>query len=217
MRRLTLSAPTLLRGWPLRPAQDVELLLTDETGRRVKRRYTIRRARPATGEFDLDALVHGTAHSPGACWAASAQPGDPVDFVGPRGRLELSDADWHLFVGDESALPAIAELIEALPVGQAAIALLEVGDASDELPLSRPRGGELTARWIQRKGAEPGRPELLTAGLVSLPVRAGTGHAYLLGESRAMVALRPHVRVHGIDDSAIYLKGYWNLGRVAPK
>jgi NADPH-dependent ferric siderophore reductase len=217
MRRLTVSAPTL-RGLCPRPAQDVELLLTDDTGRRVKRRYTIRHARPGAGEFDLDALLHGTAHSPGARWAANAQPGDAVAFVGPRGRLELTDADWHLFVGDESALPAIAELVEALPREQAAIAMLEVGVATDELTLCRPHGGELETHWIHREGAaQPGQPDLLSTGLAGLPPRPGPGHGYLLGESRAMVALRPRVREHGLEDAAMYLKGYWNLGRVAPR
>jgi NADPH-dependent ferric siderophore reductase len=213
MRRLTVSAPTL-RGWCPRPAQDVELLLTDHTGRRVKRRYTIRHARSGIGEFDLDALLHGTAHSPGARWAAHARPGDAIAFAGPRGRLELTDADWHLFVGDESALPAIAELVEALPPEQAAIAVLEVGDASDELPVHRPHGGELETHWIRREGAQPGRPDLLSSGLAGLSPRPGTGHGYLLGESRAVVALRPHLRGLGLADSAMYLKGYWNLGRL---
>ena len=214
MRRLTVSAPTL-RGLDPRPAQDVELLLTDDTGRRVKRRYTIRHARSGVGEFDLDALLHGTALSPGARWAANAQPGDPIAFVGPRGRLELTGADWHLFVGDESALPAIAELVEALPPEQTAIAMLEVGDASDELPLRRPHGGELETHWIRRDGAQPGRPNLLSSGLAGLSPRPGSGHGYLLGESRAMVALRPRLRGLGLEDSAMYLKGYWNLGRLA--
>jgi NADPH-dependent ferric siderophore reductase len=216
MRRLTLSAPSL-RGWKPRPAQDVEVLLADQTGRRVKRRYTIRNARPSVGEFDLDALLHGTGPSPGAKWAASARPGDAVDFVGPRGRLELTDADWHLFVGDESALPAIVELVEALPSEQAATAVLEVGDATDELPLCRPGGGELGTHWVHRGSALPGRPDLLAAALSRLPAQAGTGHGYLLGESRAMVALRPRLREHGLADAAIYLKGYWNLGRFPPR
>ena len=159
--------------------------------------------------------MHGTAHSPGARWAANAQPGDAIAFVGPRGRLELTDAEWHLFVGDESALPAIAELVEALPREQVAIAMLEVGDASDELPLRRPHGGALETHWIHRQRVQPGRPDLLSSGLAGLSSRPGTGHGYLLGESRAMVALRPRLHGLGLEDSAIYLKGYWNLGRLA--
>ena len=61
----------------------------------------------------------------------------------------------------------------------------------------------------------PGRPDLLSTGLAGLPPRPGIGHGYLLGESRAMVALRPRLRGLGLEDSAMYLKGYWNLGRLA--
>jgi NADPH-dependent ferric siderophore reductase len=93
--------------------------------------------------------------------------------------------------------------------------MLEVGDASDELPLRRPQGGALETHWIHRQRVQPGRPDLLSSGLAGLSSRPGTGHGYLLGESRAMVALRPGLRGLGLEDSAIYLKGYWNLGRLA--
>ena len=98
----------------MRPAQDVELLLREESGRRVKRRYTIRRAIRPVGELDLDVLVHG--HGPGSrVGGRRAQPGDAVEFQGPRGKLELPSAPWHLLAGDESALPAIAAICAALP------------------------------------------------------------------------------------------------------
>jgi len=90
MRRLTVSAPTLRNQYP-RPAQDVELLLTDDTGRRVKRRYTIRHSRSALGEFDLDALLHGTAHSPGARWAAEDMRG-PSFFVIDEGTFSVRNS-----------------------------------------------------------------------------------------------------------------------------
>lgn len=212
MRRVTLAVPTL-RGFAPSPAQDVELLLVDTTGRRVKRRYTIRHARPDAGEFDLDAVLHG-ADGPGAAWAATANTGDAVTFFGPRGRLRLTDAGWHLFVGDESALPAFAELVAALPSDQRATVLLEVAGREDEIPLTRPAGGDLRVRWLHRDGRAPGQPDLLAAALAQTRPSGGTAHGYLLGESRAMVALRPQLRGLGIDDSSIYLKGYWNLGRL---
>jgi len=100
---------------PIRPAQDIELLLREPSGRRVKRRYTIRQARPDVGELDLDVLLHGDG--PGSRWGETAAPGQTVEFQGPRGKLELRPAPAHLLVGDESALPAIAAICAALPTG----------------------------------------------------------------------------------------------------
>jgi NADPH-dependent ferric siderophore reductase len=200
MRRITLSARTLDQP---RPAQDVELVLADDTGRKVKRRYTITRHR--NGRFDIDALLHGDA--PGATWAARAAPGDDVQFFGPRGRLELRGADWHLFIGDESALPAIAEL--AMAVRTPAYALLEVGDDKDELPVAA------DVRWLHRGATPPGGPDLLAAAVDAFAPPPGTGHAYAMGESRVVAALRPRLHVLGIPNEQLYVKGYWNVGRVA--
>jgi NADPH-dependent ferric siderophore reductase len=205
MRRVTLAGPSL-RGLQARPAQDVQLLLTTPSGSRVKRRYTIRAARPGLGEIDVDGLRHG--HGPGSDWVTEAQPGQHVDILGPLGKLELQPADWHLFVGDEAALPAFCALAEALPDGPRAVAVVEVGDTSDELPIHR-----ADTTWLHRGDADPGRVELLAAGLGKLSVPPGDGRAYLLGESRAVVALRPLVTALGVPDERIYLKGYWNLGR----
>lgn len=206
MRRVTLRARSMV-GVAVRPAQDVEVFLRSEDGRRVKRRYTIRHADPAVGDLDLDILVHG--HGPGSAWAAHAQVGDVVEFQGPRGKLELTASDWHLLVGDESALPAIAAICEALPADERAIAVIEVDDADDELPLPH----RVDAHWVHRGTQAAGSAELLAAALQRLPLPPGHGHGYLMGETRAMVALRALLEASGIEHDAIFVKGYWNLGR----
>jgi NADPH-dependent ferric siderophore reductase len=205
MRRITLRADGLV-GVAVRPAQDVELLLREDSGRLVKRRYTIRSSRPDTGEIDLDVLVHG--QGPGSSWGASAVPGDVVEFQGPRGKLQIVPADWHLLAGDESALPAIAAICEALPKNEAAIAVIEVRDAADELPVSAAR-----VQWVHRGGAPAGAADLLTAAIGELDLPGGAGHGYLMGETRAMVALRVVLENLGVAHDAIFVKGYWNIGR----
>jgi NADPH-dependent ferric siderophore reductase len=206
MKRVTVRADSM-RDVEIRPAQDVELLLREDTGRRVKRRYTIRRARPAEGELDLDVLLHGDG--PGARWGAEAAPGDEVEFQGPRGKLELRPAPWHLMVGDESAIPAFAAICEALPAGELATAVVEVRDAHDETPLVA------TTRWLHRGDeVEPGGDGLLGEALSQLALPGGrTGRAYLLGETRAMVAMRAVLEERGIPHDSIFVKGYWNVGR----
>ena len=192
------------------------------TGAHADRRPPIRRAvpadhaRPESGELDLDVLLHGTG--PGAQWGAAAAPGDEVSFQGPRGKLELRSARCHLLIGDESALPAIAAICEALPAAEPATALIEVQDASDELPV------RAETRWVHRGNNAPGGADLLAealAGVAGLdePGEAAASaesratHAYLLGETRAMVALRALLEQRGVAHEAIFVKGYWNLGR----
>jgi NADPH-dependent ferric siderophore reductase len=206
MCRVTVQADSMI-GVAIRPAQDVELFLREESGRRVKRRYTIRHDRPETGELDLDVLLHG--HGPGATWGARAERGDAVEFQGPRGKLELTAADWHLLAGDESALPAIAAVCEALPASEQALAFIEVGDESDELPLP----DATQVHWVHRRGTDVGTPTLLRAAIDALPTQPGSGHAYLMGETRSMVALRAVLEARGVAHEAIFVKGYWNIGR----
>jgi NADPH-dependent ferric siderophore reductase len=204
MRRVTLRAETM-RTIVVRPAQDVELLLRDASGRRVKRRYTIRHTRPERGELDLDVLLHGAG--PGSDWGAAAAPGDVVEFQGPRGKLELYPAAWHLLIGDESAIPAIASISEALPAAEPALAVIEVEDDGDRVPV------RAATSWLPRRGTAPGGADLLTAAVAQLSLPDAAGRAYLLGETRAMVALRAQVEARGVAHDAVFVKGYWNRGR----
>ena len=205
MRRVTIRSAALV-GAELRPAQDVELHLAEASGRRVKRRYTIRSHRPESGEADLDVLLHGD--SPGSSWGRTAAAGDAVTFQGPRGKLHLTHARWHLLCGDESALPAIAAVCEALPVDEPAIAVVEVAGADDELPI------RADTRWVHRGSAAPGTPEVLTDAVAALTLPAAEGgHAYLMGETRTMVAVRALLEQRGLAHDDIFVKGYWNIGR----
>lgn len=205
VRRVTVRADTM-RDVHIRPAQDVELLLRERDGRRVKRRYTIRHSRPESGELDLDVVLHGDG--PGARWGEAAQPGDVVQFQGPRGKLELRPAPWHLMCGDESALPAIAAIAEALPAGERALAVIEVRDDAEQLPVAA------DTRWVDRGDHPPGTPDLIGAAVadVALAAPADT-RAYLMGETRSMVALRALLEERGVPHDAIFVKGYWNIAR----
>ena len=55
-------------------------------------------------------------------------------------------ADWYLFVGDMTALPAIAANLEKLPTESSGIALLEINSLEDKQDLRKPEGVEV--RWI---------------------------------------------------------------------
>jgi NADPH-dependent ferric siderophore reductase len=81
------------------PGNDVMVRVANAAGKFVRRRYSVRALEP---ELDQFTLWITTGHDgPGSVWARSAQPGDSVDVIGPRGKIVLDpDADWHVFVGD---------------------------------------------------------------------------------------------------------------------
>src|SRR5258708_33992306 len=99
-----------------------------EGNRPVRRRYTIRHLDPDARLLTLDIVLHGDG--PGERWVRSARPGDRIEGIGPRGKITTSaTADWHLFIGDESALPATFVMTEALPASSAAIPVREIPEA----------------------------------------------------------------------------------------
>jgi NADPH-dependent ferric siderophore reductase len=210
MRRITIAGEALATFVAL-PGQDVVVHVSDGHGGGVSRRYTIRNLDALGRQLDLDVVMHG--HGPGASWAASVAIGDDVEVFGPRGKVLLAPAGWQLFVGDESAIPAIAEMISALPIGTAAVALIEVTDAADEQSIRA--AGPVDVRWLHREMTPPGESELLMRAVASIDIPDVDRHAYLFGESRGVRRLRDDLGARGLQPHEISAKGYWNLGRVS--
>ena len=125
--------------------------------------------------------------------AASAAPGDRLVFSGPGGGYAPDDtADWHLFVGDESAVPAVSAALDALPADAVGVALLEVHGPDHEIAVDTPDGVEI--RWLHRDGAEAGTTSLLADALAELPWRGGRVQVFAHGEREAMKAVRDELR-----------------------
>jgi NADPH-dependent ferric siderophore reductase len=75
----------------------------------------------------------------------SARSGDKIEGIGPRGKITTSaTADWHLFIGDESALPATFAMTGALPPGRPATLVLEIPEESDEQDLDAAASTRIT-------------------------------------------------------------------------
>jgi NADPH-dependent ferric siderophore reductase len=175
----------------------------------VRRTYTVRAWDAAAGELTLDVVVHGDEGVAGP-WAVAARPGDAVALMGPGGAyLPSPDADWHLMVGDETALPAIAASLERLPDGAPARVFVEVADAAEEQPLVVPPQVQLT--WVHRAGA-PGTALQDAVRGAELP--RGTVHAFVHGEAAFVRELRPFLRVDlAVPRELLSVSGYWRLGR----
>lgn len=181
----------------------------------VMRTYTIRWIDHGRREIAVDFVVHGDEGVAGP-WAATVQPGERVAVRGPGGAyLPGADAPWHLMAGDESAVPAIAASVEALPGDAIGYVFIEIGDETDRIPLRAPEGVEVA--WVRRDAAGDGTG--VDAPLVGAVRGArwldGVPHVFVHGEAETvMKGIRPYIRKErGVPAERASISGYWRRGR----
>lgn len=176
------------------------------------RTYTVRSWDDAAKELTIDFVHHGDEGIAGP-WAAAAQPGDKLWFNGPGGAYSPQEsADWHLLVGDESALPAIGAAIEALPPGARAKVFLEVEDETEEQKFSG--SGDIDLTWLHRAGHSGERGDGLVAAVEALEFPPGEVQAFVHGEAGFVLRLRRHLFAdRGLAREQVSLSGYWRLGK----
>lgn len=145
---------------------DVWLALP-EAERGHMRTYTIRAVRGSGEDTRLvvDFVLHLVkgATGPASSWASTAAVGDRLVVIAPRRGVEFGGiefdpgvADWLLLVGDETAVPAISAILEALPVDAVGKAYLEVPTPDDILDVRAPAGVQVV--WLPRHGEPYGDP-----------------------------------------------------------
>lgn len=189
--------------------QDLVLELPSEGGI-ARRHYTIRDHHADARALDIDFVLHGV--SPAGEWARAAKPGDRIDAAGPRGRTTIhAEADWHLFTGDETCVPGILAMLEGLAPGVRAFAFIEVESEADQLAFTPPASAQLN--WVVR-GAPRGADTPLLPALEAFRFPEGRGHAYTIGETAMVRALRHHLIARGFAKDQISAEGYWRPGRV---
>ncbi|GGS52706.1 siderophore-interacting protein [Planobispora rosea] len=175
----------------------------------VFRDYTVRSHRPGAGELDIDMVVHG--HGPASAWAAQAAPGQRIGVLGPRGSVVVPfNFDWYLLGADETALPALARWLEALPAGARVIAFAEVADAREEQHIET--AADVTLTWLHRDGAAPGASGVLERAVRELELPPGDGFVWIAGEAGALKPIRRHLREAGHPKEWTDIDGYWKRG-----
>lgn len=175
----------------------------------VVRTYTALFPDVAGGTLAIDFVVHGDEGIAGP-WAAAARPGDRLLVNGPGGAYRPDPtADWHLLVGDESAVPAITAALAALSPDAIVrvVVLVDGPDAEPTLPL--PAAAEVT--FLHRRSGEASLADAVRA----LPWPEGRVHAFIHGEAHeVMHAIRPYLfRERGLERDQVSLSGYWRRGR----
>jgi NADPH-dependent ferric siderophore reductase len=171
------------------------------------RTYTVRRVDHAAQTLDIDIVTHGDTGVAGR-WAATARPGDLLTFAGPGGgyRPDLS-ADHRLLVGDESALPAIAAALDALPEDVNASVIVEARSAAHRIPLSS--SADIT--WVDEDHGAPG--SRLVDAVAGAAWPTGRVQVFAHGEREAMKRLRAVFAERGVARQDLSLSAYWAYGR----
>lgn len=203
-------------GAPYGPPFDVEDIrarLPREQWPRT-RTLTVRSWDPDRGQLTIDFVDHGDVGYAGP-WATSARPGDAVQLLGPGGGYAPDpSADWHLMVGDASALPAIAASLQRVPAGAPVHALLEIEDAAERVPLES--DGRLRVTWLLRSDASEcgSSDEMLLDAVTALAFPPGRVHAFVHGEADMVRSVRRHLVVdRGVPAEALSASGYWKRSR----
>lgn len=175
----------------------------------VPRSFTIRRLDVVAGELDIDVARHGDGAF--TRWLETAVPGNRLGIAGPRHfPPPPMDADAYVLAADESALAALATMLEYLADKDKAEvhAFAEVAGAEEEQALARP------VTWLHRGSAGAGTTGRLENAVGALAWPAGRVYAWLAGEGAEMRSLRAFLsRNRGLDRGSLHAAGYWRRGR----
>lgn len=170
------------------------------------RTYTALFPDVAAGTVAVDFVIHGDEGVAGP-WAAQAQPGQTLHANGPGGGYRPDpSADWHLLVGDESAVPAIAAGLAELGPEPTVRLLLAVPGPDHEPALAL--GVDQDVQYV-------GDPAALVMAVQDLPWLPGRVQVFAHGEAQAIMhGVRPYVlKERGVPRSDASISGYWRQGR----
>jgi NADPH-dependent ferric siderophore reductase len=228
MVRVTLAGPDLEGFAVEQPAASVRLLLPSpgtselvipawngnefllpDGGRPTLRTFTPRRFEPGTLELDLEIVIHDGGTVSG--WAQVAEVGDRAAISGPgRGYAVDRAATSFLLAGDETALPAIAQLLEALPATTPVQVHVEI--AHPDARTGLPDHSQAEVEWYELPpGAAPG--QALVTAVCNADVDPGA-RVWVAGEAAAMHRIRHHLfGDRALPRAQATVRGYWKHGR----
>ena len=220
MRRVTLHGPDLTGFISLGTDDHVKLIFAttpeeqaalenfapgspSDGPKPVMRDYTPRCYDPASGELDIDFVLHG--EGPAATWAEQAKPGQFLHIAGPRGSMIVPDIfESYLLIGDETALPAIARRLDGLSANRSALVVVEVADQGEQQVFDSQ--AQVDVIWIVR-----GEQNLLNVTR-RLEMPEGKLYAWVATESGLSRKLRRVLLDEfGLEEEFVKAAGYWRV------
>jgi NADPH-dependent ferric siderophore reductase len=228
--RLTFSGSGLESMTAGDPAASVRLLLPSDGGSELVmpawngnefllpdgRRPALRTFTPLRVDGDPNALaIAVVVHGGGVAskWAAGAEPGRTAAVSGPgRGYAVNRGAPAFLLGGDESAIPAIGQLLGALPHAASVHVCIEVVQPDGRVPL--PEHPRVTIEWCDlAPGAPPGDALVAAVRAAELVPEA---RVWAAGEAAAVQRIRRYLfEERGMARAQTSVRGYWKHGRAS--
>lgn len=171
--------------------------------RPTMRDYTPLNYDAARNTLQLEFAEHGSG--PAVEWARTAPIGQWLGLAGPRGSLVVpADLDWHVLLGDESAMPAMERRLAELPAGSRAIVRVQIANPADQRRWSS--AAKLDLQWVPS----------LAAAVDALELPEGEGFVWAAGENRAMADLRKRILAKpGANPKRMRIASYWKQGEAA--
>ncbi|WP_431873311.1 siderophore-interacting protein [Amycolatopsis sacchari] len=200
-RRIHFSAPELLAGQAIAPTFWLRLWIP-VGGQEVQRAYTVTEVRRDAGLFAADFVLHDTP-GPASDWARAAAPGAKLRAtVYPGALFALPDPppNGYLLLGDPASLPAINEILKALPETVPARILLHRQHDDDPKLTVHTRPND-SLEWT----------DLTTTG-EALSGDLDGWHAWVATETGVTRRLRATLHQR-LPKAAVKARGYWIAGR----
>lgn len=175
------------------------------------RPYTIRKFCKTNLELVIDFANHKGNKGMATNWAQNTNLGANVLVSGPGPKQNIpKNADWVLFVGDMSALPAISAYLEDLDCNTEGIAVIEVLGKKDKIILKKPKNFEIF--WnINTSGLA--KDSKLFEKVSSLEFLQGNPYIWVACEFSNMRKIRNYFQSkQNIDRKLMYVSSYWKTG-----
>ncbi|MFN3600939.1 MAG: siderophore-interacting protein [Dietzia sp.] len=195
-----------------------------EDERNVLRTYTPSAIRPDEGEIDVDFYLHEPA-GPASAWARSTTVGDRLVITGPDSRAGWTGygINWDpgsarrlLLVADETAFPAVRNILRRVPPDARVDVFLECGDpADDTVSAHAPENAEVhVVRRVSESRTDLEHALRTWIGGQGADLRgAAELYVWLAGESGTTTRIRRELTDgFGIAKDRVAFLGYWKTG-----
>ncbi|MBN9672296.1 DUF2218 domain-containing protein [Roseibium aggregatum] len=161
--------------------------------------YTTRFIDPQAGILEFDVFIHAGGRV--TDWCRRVQCGEKIAITGPGGEWHPA-AGWLALFADETALPAIARMLEAAPESTKGQAVIVASHRDDIQTLAAPEG--VSVRWILRGGKET-----LPDALAGMNLPQADRFVWFAGEKSEVVNARKKLSALGLAKHEWRAAAYW--------